>query len=136
MSLRGLCWQYHTYQCLSSSASGCRIQTSDKVILGVPSRLCSTAGSWELRTDSCEIKVVLLAAPTVHSNEVPPTPWLQSLGPPQGFPREKTEEVRRGQPCSGELALALGTARADGGQLPSHQTPPRELHHLGKPEIF
>lgn len=39
------------------------------------------------------------------------------------------------QPCSGEPALALGTARADGGQLPSHQTPPRELHHSGKPEI-
>lgn len=83
MSWRGLCWWYHAYQRLSSSASGWRVQTSDKVSLSLPSRLRSAADSWELRTDSREIKVVLLAAPTVRSNKAPPTRWLQSLGPPK-----------------------------------------------------
>lgn len=84
MSWRGLYWQYSTYQCLFSFAS---VQTSDKVCLNLPCRLRSAAFLCELRTDSNEIKVVLLEASTLSSNKVPPTYWLQSLGPhtaPQG----------------------------------------------------
>lgn len=105
MSWRRLHWCFYAYEPLSSSASGCRVQTSDQAVPTPPSRLCNAAGSQELRTGSCEIKVVLLkATPIVHSNKAPPTLWLQLVGAPRA-----SQGLRLGR--QGDVSSAVANQR-------------------------